>query len=109
MKEKELRLYATCSMCRKLIGHSGLPLFWRVTLEQFGIDGHAVRRQMGLTDFMGGSARLAMAMGPDEEMTKTLTEKVTLCICYDCAVLPTLMIAAAAEWPDVLQEKKEPA
>jgi hypothetical protein len=87
-EESELRLYAKCSMCTKLIGHTGLPLFWRVTLEQFGVLG-------------GGSAALAMAMGPDEEMTQVMTEKLTLSICADCATRPVLMIAAAAEWPDV--------
>ncbi len=38
MKERELREHATCSLCRQKIGHTGLPLFWVVRIERFGID-----------------------------------------------------------------------
>ncbi|MGE4078916.1 MAG: DUF2303 family protein [Reyranella sp.] len=38
MKEGELRRFATCSMCGKPIGHTGVPLFSRVTIERFGVD-----------------------------------------------------------------------
>ena len=38
MKEAELRRYATCSLCGQKIGHTGLPLFWTVTIERFGVE-----------------------------------------------------------------------
>ena len=38
MKEAELRDHATCLLCRKKIGTSGLPLFWLVTSERYGLE-----------------------------------------------------------------------
>jgi hypothetical protein len=66
MKEKELREAATCIICGKPFGHTGLPLFWRVTIQRFGVDMGAVKRQTGLTMMLGGNALLASVMGPDE-------------------------------------------
>jgi hypothetical protein len=48
MKEAELRTYATCSACRRKILSFGVPLFYRVTVERFGVDLRAVQRQDGL-------------------------------------------------------------
>jgi hypothetical protein len=86
MKEKELREAAKCAMCNKLIGHTGLPMFWRVTLERHGVDLNAVRRQDGLTAMLGGRAELAGVMGADEEMTVPLMEPITVTLCETCAM-----------------------
>ena len=53
MKERELRLHATCSLCRQKIGHTNLPLFWTVRIERHGIDMRAVQRQTGLAMMPG--------------------------------------------------------
>ena len=37
MKEKELRKHTTCSLCRGKIMAGGIPLFYRVTIERFGV------------------------------------------------------------------------
>lgn len=66
MKEQELRAHATCSLCRQKIGASGLPLFYRLTVERFGVKLDAVRRQAGLEMMLGGAVRIAQAMGIDE-------------------------------------------
>jgi len=47
MKEAELRKHITCSHCNKPFSHSGLPLFWKVTIERFGANAAAIRRQHG--------------------------------------------------------------
>lgn len=47
MKERELRAHAVCSLCRKKIGDSGMPLFYRLTVERFGVKVDAARRQAG--------------------------------------------------------------
>lgn len=85
MKEAELRNHLTCDCCSKKIGHTGLPIFWRIRVERFGIDATAVKRQQGLTDFLG-SAALAMAMGPDEDMTIDLMNPKIITLCDSCAV-----------------------
>lgn len=85
MKEKELRTAATCAMCRRKIGETGLPVFYRVTVARYGIDLKAVERQQGLTMLLGGNAMIASAMGPDEDMTVTLMEPATITVCDPCA------------------------
>lgn len=97
MKESELRKHSICSLCRKKIGEFGLPLFWRVSIERFGVDLKAIRRQDGLTAFLGGHAGLAMVMGPDKDLAKPLMDKITLTVCENCAVEQRVILAALAE------------
>ena len=84
MKETELRKHAACSLCGRKIGASGLPLFWVVTLERFGLQTEAMRRRDGLTALLGGHVRIAQAMGCDEEMATSLS-KAVLTVCETCA------------------------
>lgn len=85
MKQAELMQHATCTLCRQKIGHTGLPLFWTVRIERFGIDVHAVRRQDGLAALIGHPG-IAAAMGPDETMAKPMMDPVTLTVCETCAI-----------------------
>lgn len=96
MREAELRESARCALCGQLIGLAGLPLFWRVRIERHGIDLAAVRRQTGLALLLG-NADLAMAMGPDEEMTTQLMEPVTLTVCETCGTRDTSIAYLALE------------
>lgn len=89
MKEAELRKHAVCSLCRQKIGVSGLPLFWRVTIERFGVHLDRIRRQDGLTALLGGRAGLASVMGPDEDLAEPLMEKLVLTVCDPCAMRET--------------------
>lgn len=95
MKEHELRRNSTCSLCNRKIGESGLPLFWRITVERFGIDMRAVRRQDGLTAFIG-SASIAAVMGPDEDLAQPLMQPTELTVCEPCAMDRADHIVAAA-------------
>lgn len=97
MKERELRLHATCSLCGEKIGHTALPLFWTVRIERHGIDMRAVQRQTGLAMMLGGNAAIAGAMGPDEDMTTPMMDPVTLTVCERCAVERDLPIATLAD------------
>lgn len=91
MKEAELRQHATCSLCSKPIGHTRLPLFWKVTVERFGIDMQAVQRQHGLGLMIG--APLAAVMGPDETMAKPVMDPKVLTVCETCACERCLPVA----------------
>lgn len=93
MKEKELREYATCILCRKKVGEFGLPLFWRVRVERFGIDLKAVRRQTGLAMMTG--ATLAQVLGPDEEMATAILGPLTMAICDPCSMKDTCVYELA--------------
>ena len=96
MKEKELRKHATCSVCGRPIGHTGLPLFWTVKIERHGIKMDVVRRQDGLTAMLGGNAMLAEVMGTNEDMTEPVMEPVELTVCETCA-MEDYSVAALAE------------
>lgn len=102
VKETELRRYADCSICRQKIGASGVPLFYRVTVERFGVMLPAVRRQDGLGALIG-SARLAQVMGTDEELTRPMMEPLILSICETCSTSHCLAnsVAALAELPGI--------
>lgn len=84
MKENELRKHLTCSACRKKIMHTGVPLFWTVTVNRYGIRADRVKRQDGLAAFMGSTV-LANIMGTDEDMAEPVMDTVTLTLCEACA------------------------
>ena len=98
MKERELREAADCGICGKPFGHTGFPAFWRVRIERHGVDAGAVTRQQGLAMMMGGNAALAMAMGPDEEMTKPLMDPMEMTVCERCALEQRLCLAELTEY-----------
>lgn len=85
MKERELRAHAICSLCRKKILEGGLPLFYRLTIERFGVKFDAIRRQAGLEMMLDNHVAIAQAMGPDEDMTMSMMEKLTLVVCETCS------------------------
>lgn len=84
MKESELRKNANCSLCGNKILETGIPMFWKVSVQRYGIDLGAVQRQQGLTMMMGGNAEIASVMGPNEDLAKPFDEIVELSICEEC-------------------------
>lgn len=81
MKQTEIK---PCCKCGKGVMHTGLPLFWQLTIQRMQIDVSAVRRQHGL-EMMMGNALLAFHMGPQEDMAKPLLEAHTVWLCEACA------------------------
>jgi hypothetical protein len=96
MKAAELRQHQTCGLCHKKVLHTGLPLFWRVTVERFGVDMRAVLRADGLAAMLGSGA-LAAAMGPDEDLATPVGEPSVLAVCEHCATSLSLPVAVLAE------------
>lgn len=84
MKENELREVAICGICKKPFGHTGIPLFYRVTIDLHSVNMDTVKRQDGLTALLGGHAALAGVMGPNENMT-TVEDSTKLTVCHTCA------------------------
>ena len=103
MKQSEMRQYSKCASCHKPILHGGLPLFWRLRIERFGVDVNAVRRQDALGTYMGNHL-LASIMGPDEDMATPVMEAVTVAICEPCAVQPDMCVAAIIPEPTEPEE-----
>ncbi len=85
MKEDELREHAKCSMCKKGIGHTGLPLFWTLIIDRHGLKPDAVARSQNLAMYLG-SASLGMVMGPNEDMTEKMIDTKSITLCEECAM-----------------------
>jgi|GEM_PF-3553483 len=96
MKEKELRKHAQCGVCKKRIGHTGLPMFWTVRIERHGLKSDVIQRQDGLAALLGSSA-IASVMGTDEEMTMPLMEPVTVTVCEPCAMMQVCIAQLALD------------
>ncbi len=107
MKEMELRKHATCALCGNKIMASGIPLFWRVTVERFGVDLAAVERQQGMAMMLRGNALLAYHMGPDEDMAKPFMPPVVLTVCEPCMLSPDRHLAELAGAAMSKQETEE--
>lgn len=58
----------------------------------------AINRQAGL-EMLVGSPVVALAMGPDEDMAKPLSEEVDIALCSDCETEP-IVVAALHEEAD---------
>lgn len=97
MNTNELLARAKCSVCQKGAAHTGVPLFWTISVDRHGLKPDAIRRHDGLVMMMG-SSRLAEVLGPDEEMTVPMMQTVKLTICETCMVekFPLLMELAFA-------------
>ena len=92
IKQTDLR---KCGRCQKGVMHTGLPLFYRVTVQRYGIDAGAVQRQHGL-EMVVGNATIANVLGPNEDLAKPISELTDLFICEHCATEST-MVAVLAE------------
>lgn len=63
------------------------PIFYRVTVEQCGLDRDAIQRQAGL-EMMLGSPVIASVMGLNEDVAKILSKHVTFVGMQDFMSLP---------------------
>lgn len=77
--------FKPCVRCRKGMAHTGTPVFFRVTIEQMGVDGKAVERQHGLEMMLGGNAMIANVMGADEDMGLPIGPAKKGLLCFRCA------------------------
>ena len=97
MNEQELRKHAKCSLCKRKILESGMPLFYRLTVERFGVKLDAVKRQAGLEALLNGHVRIAQVMGADEEMAMPIMDALTIVVCESCSTGERHCVAALAE------------
>jgi len=82
MKEEELRELSDCIICKKGIGHTGLPLFTKLTIERFGLNKSALKRHTGLEMMI--SPGLASVMGPNEDLADRLGDSIVVAVCESC-------------------------
>lgn len=92
-----------CFLCGRQILATGVPVFYRVNVEQCGVDMNEVRQHVGLAMAMGGGAdglALAEIMGPRRQPVVVLGEG-TQNICQQCAAdrVPAIMTIALDDGP----------
>lgn len=83
MKAAELK---KCAFCGKGMMHAGVPLFYRITVENMGINVREFQRTAGMEQFMGNVALARVFHDPD--IAERLGEPVTAMVCQDCAIEP---------------------
>lgn len=89
-----------CILCDKGVMHSGDPVFYRISMQQFVVDIPAVQRQHGLEQFFHQAPALAGVMGPNDDMAKASSEPQTGLLCASCAfkpISPLMLWGAKAE------------
>lgn len=80
LRNEELR---PCDRCSKPMMHTGLPLFWTVTIGRQGVDLKACRQHAALAMTMGNNA-IARVFTGAEPFTKPVGTPSTLQICESC-------------------------
>ena len=73
-----------CALCKKGVLHGGVPIFFRVTVERFGVDLRAVQREHGMELAMG-SPVLAAVFSDGRPLANRMNLPGTLTVCMDCA------------------------
>lgn len=83
MKKTEL---VPCCCCGQGMMHSGIPIFYRVTLYHMAVNMSAVQQESGLEQFFGGGeqgAALANVMGANPDIA-TAISSVEKLVCQPC-------------------------
>ncbi len=91
LKESQLRKLAVCSKCGEKIMANDLntKMFTVVKIDTFMVDLRNLQRQDGLA-LMVGSPYLAMHMGPDDDMAKSIKGEVAYSLCVKCTLSATV-------------------
>lgn len=88
MKANELR---PCDLCGKGLMHSGVPLFFRLTVERLAVDPQAIRERVGLATMFGntpGAGAIAEVFASRSDVATPFVERHELLVCENCAIDP---------------------
>jgi hypothetical protein len=96
-----------CGLCEKGLMHTGLPLFYRVTIERFGVDAGAVRRLQGMEMYLG-SPQLADVFSTGEPLAKPIFGPDSIYVCESCSMESIHCIAALHERMPAEPEEEAP-
>lgn len=94
MKQTDVK---PCCRCGKGMMHTGIPVFYRVTIDIMGVDGRAVQRQHGLEQMLGGAAAVAQAMGENADIGLPIGAPLRGLLCHSCALAADVTFAELVE------------
>lgn len=82
MKAKDFK---PCTFCGKGVAHTGIPIFYRVSIESMGIDARNVQRADAMERYMGGAVALARVF-EDPDIATVVSPARTVLVCQSCAL-----------------------
>lgn len=82
--------FKPCALCGEGMMHTGIPLFYVVTVQRMKVDLNEVKRAHSYEQFLGNPA-LAYHMGPQRDLATPFSESVKLFICEACAIKPVMV------------------
>lgn len=88
LKQSDLK---PCSACERGVCHAKSITFYRIHVERFLVMAGAVQRQHHFEQ-MVGSAAIAAALSPDEDMAKRIGPGDELTLCDTCALDPLVVV-----------------
>ncbi len=98
MKRKDIK---NCALCGKGIAHAGIPLFYVLKIQRFGLNAQAINQQAGLEQYFGGGSQgavLANVMGADPDIAKPINENESeVWICEPCSTEDRTIVARLYE------------
>lgn len=89
-----------CACCGKGVAHTGLPFFYRVTIERFGLDANACRRRNAMEEFFMPAPGLAEVFSTGEPLGKRFDLTARLLICETCSMNQTCVAALNERGPE---------
>ena len=75
-----------CALCYKGVAHDNSLIFYRVTIETYGLEIANINRQTGLEIMLGGHASLANVMGPDAPIATRVHDPEPKLVCLSCLI-----------------------
>ena len=85
-----------CCHCGLGLAHTGLPFFYRVTIERFALNADACRRADGMERYFG-NVELAKVFSTGEPLGKRFDLGVDLLLCEKCSMDSHLCFAVLLE------------
>jgi len=90
--------FKPCAGCGRGVMHTGLPLFWKVRIERWGVNARQVQQRHGMETFFGGGpGGVALA---DVFSSGAIAEvlpgtEVDVLVCEACSTKPKILAALA--------------
>ncbi len=98
MKRSDIK---KCCKCNKGVMHTGLPLFWTIDIQRWGVNANAVQRQHGMEQFFGGNVALADVFGDGAPIASPINDPLKHFICEECVLSSVDMAQLVAVHSDL--------
>lgn len=84
LAELKHRDIENCKVCEHGVAHDNQLIFYRVTIETYGLEIQNIQRAAGLEQVLDGHALLANIMGPDAAVATRVHDPEPKLVCLSC-------------------------